>query len=66
MANIRERAGSVHVRVGGNTQDYATLVDSTSHCSALEKYYNISSNPVILYPSLKSLVRCLITVTLVD
>ncbi|KAH0833859.1 glycoside hydrolase family 79 protein [Lanmaoa asiatica] len=45
MANIRERAGSVHVRIGGNTQDYATLVDATPDGSALEKSYSISANP---------------------
>ncbi|KIK77729.1 glycoside hydrolase family 79 protein [Paxillus rubicundulus Ve08.2h10] len=45
MANLRERAGSVHVRLGGNTQDYATLVSSTSDGAALEKYYDKESNP---------------------
>ncbi|KIJ61735.1 glycoside hydrolase family 79 protein [Hydnomerulius pinastri MD-312] len=45
MANLRERAGSVHVRVGGNTQDYATLVSSTPDGAALEKYYGAESNP---------------------
>ncbi|KIJ14355.1 glycoside hydrolase family 79 protein, partial [Paxillus involutus ATCC 200175] len=28
MSNIRERAGEVRIRVGGNTQETATLVDS--------------------------------------
>jgi len=28
MAIIRERAGEVHIRVGGNTQETAVLVDS--------------------------------------
>ncbi|KAF8838073.1 glycoside hydrolase family 79 protein [Paxillus ammoniavirescens] len=45
MANLRERAGSVHVRLGGNTQDYATLVSSTPDGAALEKYYDKESNP---------------------
>ncbi|KAF9228223.1 glycoside hydrolase family 79 protein [Gyrodon lividus] len=45
MANLRERAGSVYVRVGGNTQDYATLVSSTPDGAALEKYYSNESNP---------------------
>lgn len=54
MANIRERAGSVHVRLGGNAQDYATLVDSTPDGSALEKYDGISSSPVIVYHALNA------------
>jgi hypothetical protein len=49
MANIRERAGGVHVRLSGNTQDYATLVDSTPDGAALEKYHSISSIPVTTY-----------------
>lgn len=28
MANIQERAGSVLVRLGGNTQEYAVMVDA--------------------------------------
>lgn len=28
MANLQERAGSVVVRLGGNTQEYAKMVDS--------------------------------------
>jgi hypothetical protein len=51
MANLRQRAGSVKVRVGGNTQDTATLVDSTPDGSALEKDYGRASNPVS-YPHL--------------
>lgn len=46
MANLRQRAGSVKVRVGGNTQDTATLVDSTPDGAALEKDYGRVSNPV--------------------
>ncbi|KAF9234870.1 glycoside hydrolase family 79 protein [Melanogaster broomeanus] len=45
MANLRERAGCVDIRVGGNTQDYATLVSSTPDGAALEKYYAQESNP---------------------
>ncbi|OJA14152.1 hypothetical protein AZE42_09597 [Rhizopogon vesiculosus] len=45
MANLRQRSGSVKVRVGGNTQDTATLVDSTPDGAALEKYYGNESNP---------------------
>ncbi|KAH7882118.1 glycoside hydrolase family 79 protein [Phlebopus sp. FC_14] len=50
MANIRERAGSVHIRLGGNTQDYATLVDSTPDGAALEKYYADETNPTSTPP----------------
>jgi len=46
MANLQERGGSVKVRVGGNTQETATLVDSTPDGAALEKDYGMSSNPV--------------------
>ncbi|KAJ7669142.1 hypothetical protein B0H17DRAFT_1018163 [Mycena rosella] len=28
MANIQQRAGAIHIRVGGNTQESATLVDT--------------------------------------
>ncbi|KAG2065347.1 glycoside hydrolase family 79 protein [Suillus decipiens] len=45
MANLRQRGGSVKVRVGGNTQETATLVASTPDGAALEKYYGGSSNP---------------------
>ena len=37
MSLIVERAGSVHVRVGGNTQDDAFIVDSLSDGHILEK-----------------------------
>jgi hypothetical protein len=46
MANIQERAGSVMVRVGGNTQEQATLVASTSDGRILEKDKKGSFNPV--------------------
>ncbi|KAJ7200294.1 hypothetical protein GGX14DRAFT_466601 [Mycena pura] len=37
MANIQQRAGSVMVRVGGNTQESAKLVDSLPNGRILEK-----------------------------
>jgi hypothetical protein len=46
MANLRQRGGSVKVRVGGNTQETATLVASTPDGAALEKDYGRVSNPV--------------------
>ncbi|KAH7928005.1 glycoside hydrolase family 79 protein [Leucogyrophana mollusca] len=52
MANIRERAGSVHVRVGGNTQDSATLVESTPDGAALEKDKTNESNPTATPPTI--------------
>jgi len=46
MANLRERSGSVHIRLGGNTQDTATMVSSTPDGAALEKDVVNTSNPV--------------------
>ena len=46
MSNIIERAGSVMVRVGGNTQETAQLVNSTSDGRILEKDKAGSFNPV--------------------
>ncbi|KAJ7457804.1 glycoside hydrolase family 79 protein [Mycena latifolia] len=37
MANIQQRAGSVMIRVGGNTQESATLVDALDNGRILEK-----------------------------
>ncbi|RDB17658.1 Beta-glucuronidase [Hypsizygus marmoreus] len=45
MANIQQRAGRVNVRVGGNTQETAVLVDSTPDGRILEKDISGSSNP---------------------
>lgn len=46
MANLQQRGGRVHVRVGGNTQETATLVDSTADGRILEKDVSGVSNPV--------------------
>ena len=46
MGNIQQRAGRVVVRVGGNTQETAVLVDSTPDGKILEKDYKGISNPV--------------------
>jgi len=46
MANIQQRAGRVVIRVGGNTQETAVLVDSTPDGKILEKDYKGISNPV--------------------
>jgi hypothetical protein len=45
MANIRQRAGSVHIRIGGNTQETATLVASIPDGKAIEKDKVAASNP---------------------
>ncbi|TFY66779.1 hypothetical protein EVG20_g4311 [Dentipellis fragilis] len=39
MANVKERAGSVRVRVGGNTQESAELVTTIANGSILAKDY---------------------------
>jgi hypothetical protein len=46
MANIQQRAGRVVVRVGGNTQETAVLVQSTPDGRILEKDMRGISNPV--------------------
>ncbi|KDQ23855.1 glycoside hydrolase family 79 protein [Pleurotus ostreatus PC15] len=52
MANIQQRAGRVLVRVGGNTQETATLVDSLPDGRALEKDLLGVSNPTQTPPLL--------------
>ncbi len=46
MALVTDRAGRVHLRVGGNTQETAVLVDSLPDGLAIEKDKADSSNPV--------------------
>ena len=46
MANLQQRAGAVKIRVGGNTQETATLVESTPDGRILEKDIQGVSNPV--------------------
>ncbi|THV02731.1 hypothetical protein K435DRAFT_748884 [Dendrothele bispora CBS 962.96] len=45
MSNIVKRAGAVHVRVGGNTQEFAEMVDSLPNGRILQKELNNTSNP---------------------
>ncbi|OBZ69697.1 hypothetical protein A0H81_10056 [Grifola frondosa] len=45
MAIIAERAGSVHVRVGGNTQETATLAQSLADGAIIEKDKTDTTNP---------------------
>ncbi|OBZ74677.1 Beta-glucuronidase [Grifola frondosa] len=53
MALIAERAGRVHIRVGGNTQETATLVDSLADGKAIEKQHvdlnTPTQTPTLLY-----------------
>lgn len=46
MANLVERAGTVFIRVGGNTQETASLVDSIPDGKDLTKDYSKTTNPV--------------------
>ena len=46
MSLITDRAGQVVIRVGGNTQDYATMVDSTADGRVIEKKGIDPNNPV--------------------
>jgi len=46
MGNIQQRAGGVTIRVGGNSQETAVLVDETSDGRILEKDLSSVSNPV--------------------
>jgi hypothetical protein len=45
MANIKERAGSVQVRIGGNTQESAQLVQRLPNGTILAKDTSNISNP---------------------
>ena len=49
MANLVARAGGVTVRVGGNTQETASLVDEIPNGADLSKDYSHTSNPVSHY-----------------
>ena len=53
MATLASRSGEVHIRVGGNTQDYATLVDSLSQGDVIQKLSvdpnNPTSTPTLLF-----------------
>jgi len=45
MSTLASRGGEVHVRIGGNTQDYATLVDSIDQGRVIEKLSDDLGNP---------------------
>ena len=46
MGNIKQRAGGVTIRVGGNTQETASLVDSLPDGKAITKDKGAATNPV--------------------
>ena len=54
MSNFVQRAGSVHIRVGGNTQETASIVDSLPNGKIMSKDYLITGNPASpsLFPHL--------------
>ena len=54
MANLVDRSGSVKVRVGGNTQDTAVLVDEIPNGADLTKDYGDTSNPVSPHPEFRT------------
>lgn len=61
MALIADRAGEVQIRVGGNTQDYAKLVDATSDGRILEKEKVDTNNPVRLPPKSEEMLLTLLS-----
>lgn len=47
MGNIQQRAGRVRVRLGGNTQEFAGLVDELPYHAAIAKASDVNPrNPV--------------------
>lgn len=46
LATVADRAGSVRIRVGGNTQETATLVDSLPDYEIIAKDKEDATNPV--------------------
>ena len=50
MANLQERAGSIHIRVGGNTQETASLVDEIPNYRDIMKDYSKTTNPTATPP----------------
>ncbi|KAF4618770.1 hypothetical protein D9613_010025 [Agrocybe pediades] len=45
MANLQQRTGRIDIRVGGNTQETATLVDSLDDGRIIEKDHALATNP---------------------
>ena len=51
MSIIAERAGGVHIRVGGNTQENAVLVNELPNGTIISKDNSIKGTPTIDYTS---------------
>lgn len=49
MSIINERAGGVHIRVGGNTQETAVFVESLADGAMIEKDKGDATNPVRVF-----------------
>jgi hypothetical protein len=49
MSSLVQRGGRVNIRVGGNTQDYATLVSSLPNGEMIQKEQTGNTNPVRLF-----------------
>lgn len=50
MANIKERVGSVLIRVGGNTQEAASMASSLPNGTSVSKYTGtVQWTPDLLY-----------------
>ncbi|KAF9458509.1 glycoside hydrolase family 79 protein [Collybia nuda] len=45
MANLQQRAGHINIRLGGNTQDFAHMVDHIDNGHSLDKDHSDPSNP---------------------
>jgi hypothetical protein len=46
MGQLQQRGGHVNIRLGGNTQDFAHIVDHIDNGHALDKDKGDPSNPV--------------------
>lgn len=57
MANLQSRVGRINIRVGGNTQETATLVPNTTDGRILEKDLAGVTNPVCLSHFLRAYIR---------
>lgn len=66
MALITERAGRVYIRVGGNSQETASLVDSLPGGVAMSKDKTDSSNPVSLVSILNHSITHTVLYSLTD
>lgn len=63
MNIVAQKAGAVHIRVGGNTQETAFLVDTLPGGKMMEKDKEDASNPVRPYARLGGDVNRVLTQT---